>query len=151
VLFLSSACDSGSSPAEDASDLEEAGEPSDETDAGADASTASDAGLDTGSVETVCEVTPPTSCPTPPVYYEDITPILMERCHSCHDGKGEQWPLTSYSHVTGWFNEIRAAMVTCSMPPSNAGISVPAAEREKILTWILCRMPQRGDAGASGH
>jgi hypothetical protein len=155
TLFLASACDSGSSPSDDAGELEEAGEPADEADAGEDASTsdassASDAGLD-AAPEPVCDVVPPTSCPTPPVYYEDISPILMERCLSCHDGKGEQWPLTSYSHVTGWYNEIRAAMVTCSMPPADAGISMPAAEREKILTWILCRMPQRGDAGAGGH
>jgi hypothetical protein len=105
---------------------------------------------DSGPVETKCEVTPPTACPEPPVYYEDITPILKERCHSCHDGKGEQWPLTTYGHVTGWTNEIRAAMVSCDMPPADAGIVMPADEREKILTWILCKLPQRGDAGTGG-
>ena len=151
MLVLASACDSGSSSKEDSGELEEAGEPADETDAGKDASTASDAGPDDAFVEPVCEVTPPTSCPTPPVYYEDIAPIIMERCHSCHDGKGEEWPLTTYGHVTAWFNEIRAAMITCSMPPPDAGISMPAEEREKILTWIVCRMPQRGDAGAGAH
>jgi hypothetical protein len=154
------ACDSSTSPDastppdEAAQEPAEAGEPADgaSSEDDEDAAPPPDAGpVDAGPIEPACEVTLPTSCPTPPVYYEDIAPIIMNRCLSCHDGKGEQWALTSYSHVTAWHNEIGGAMATCSMPPSDAGIDMPAAEREQILTWLVCKMPMRGDAGTGFH
>jgi hypothetical protein len=155
ALLLLCACDEGDPGEPDASDERDASsnDAGARSDAGAE-DAAKDGGPapeDSGPVETPCEVTPPTGCPNPPVYYEDITPILKERCLGCHDGKGEEWPLTSYGHAAGWTNEIRAAMNSCDMPPKDAGIVMPAEEREKILTWIVCKLPQRGDAGAGGH
>jgi hypothetical protein len=47
--------------------------------------------------------------------------------------------------------EIRAAMIACDMPPKDSGLSMPTEEREQILTWLFCKLPQRGDAGAGGH
>ena len=145
ALLLLCACDDGAAGEADAGEDDAATE----QDGAADDAGAS---KDRGPVAQTCEVTAPTSCPEPPVYYEDITPIIKQRCYSCHDGKGAQWGLTSYSHVADWSNELRSAMASCVMPPPEAGITMPAAEREKILTWLVCKMPQREAAAASdGH
>ena len=91
----------------------------------------------------VCDVTLPTSCPDPaPHYAADVEPILKQRCWSCHDGKGEQWPLTTYSHVADWALEIRAQISKCTMPPPDSGITVPNEERETILAWLRCGFPK---------
>jgi uncharacterized membrane protein len=116
----------------------------DSDDAGAgtgdDASGPTDAGVDAAAE---CTVTAPAQCPDPPVRYEDVVPIFMERCVGCHAGMpGGPWALTDYGHVTAWFNEIRAAMLSCAMPPADAGIAMPDAEREEILTWIRCGFPR---------
>lgn len=100
-------------------------------------------GVDAGPIE--CNVTAPTECIEPaPTYETDIKPILQARCVSCHYGmEGGPWPLTEYSHVTDWSGDIRARMLTCGMPPPDAGIEMPTAEREKILMWIRCGAPEQ--------
>lgn len=98
--------------------------------------------LDGGAPET-CDVMAPTACPDPPPRYADVQPIFQERCIGCHSGMPDgPWPLTSYAHVASWFGEIRGVMLTCAMPPADAGISMPTEEREEILTWIRCGFPQ---------
>jgi hypothetical protein len=89
-----------------------------------------------------CPLTPPTSCPDPKPHYSDIEPIFQEHCFACHDGTGEQWGLTSYEHVADWFNEIRAQMIACTMPPLDSGITMPASDRMKIVQWIRCGYPE---------
>jgi hypothetical protein len=88
-----------------------------------------------------CDVVPPTKCVEPAPTFADVQPIIEDRCLSCHDGKGEQWPLTSYSHVASWSIQIRDAMIRCAMPPADAGITMPTAEREQLLHWIRCGFP----------
>lgn len=87
-----------------------------------------------------CDVTPPTRCSEPaPSYADDVRPIIAARCLGCHDGKGEQWPLTTESHVASWFIQIRDAMIRCQMPPADSGITMPTEERETILHWLRCQ------------
>ena len=89
-----------------------------------------------------CNVEAPTACTDPNLGYDEIEPIIRARCVECHDGSGEQWMLTSYSHVADWFDLIRSMMLTCSMPPADSGISMPTAERELLLHWIRCGFPR---------
>lgn len=109
--------------------------------AAADGSRASDGGVD-GAVAD-CTVTPPSQCPDPPVHYGDVEPIFVERCVPCHDGTpGGPWGLLSYSHAASWYNEIQDVMLNCEMPPTDAGIAMTDGEREEILGWIRCGVPQ---------
>ena len=128
---------------------DESGRPSDasaEGDATADA-----AGLDAsvgGGVDAApepereCNIVAPTACEQPEPTYANVQPIFEERCIGCHSGEpGGPWPLTSYPHVAGWFAEIRAAMLTCAMPPADSGVSMPDAERDQVLAWLRCGYP----------
>ena len=92
-----------------------------------------------GAAAVDCDVVAPTQCPNPAPTFADIQPILQERCVGCHAGIPDgPWPLTTYTHVASWAGEIRAAMLNCLMPPADAGIEMPTAERELILLWIRC-------------
>lgn len=111
-------------------------------DAGQDASV--DAGQD-GSVPTpfVCNATAPTSCPTPMPRYADIAPIIDARCAGCHGANwAGPWPLTEYRHVKDWADGIRGHMLACTMPPRDSGYMIQDDERQKILTWIRCGLPE---------
>jgi hypothetical protein len=90
----------------------------------------------------VCDVDPPTQCTDPMPTYADVAPIFQQRCLGCHDGRGDEWPLTSYGHVADWFIQIRDAMNRCAMPPPDSGITMPTAERELILLWLRCGFPR---------
>ena len=91
----------------------------------------------------VCDTVLPTSCPTPPVTYEQhVKPIIEARCLSCHDGNGEEWPLTDYPHVADWVSEVRAVIADCSMPPPEERIEMPTSERQVILDWVRCGAPE---------
>jgi hypothetical protein len=89
-----------------------------------------------------CDATAPLTCPDPMPHYADVAQIFAERCISCHNGAGEEWPLTSYEHVADWYGEIRAQMLACSMPPVYANIAMPLEERQTILDWIRCGFPK---------
>ncbi len=89
-----------------------------------------------------CKATAPRACPEPAPHWKDVYPIFMRRCIGCHNGAGEEWPLSSYEHVADWYGEIRAQMLACTMPPLDAGIDMPVAERQTILSWIRCGFPK---------
>lgn len=93
---------------------------------------------DGGEPAPACTVKAPTKCTDPNIRYADVQPIIKARCLSCHDGKGEEWGLTSYSHVASWFAEVNGVMKSCTMPPPASGLKMPNAEREKLLLWIVC-------------
>jgi len=96
-----------------------------------------DAAADAGAF--VCNVTPPTSCPDPPLHYPDVAPIFQERCVTCHYGApGGPWPLLQYEHVAAWYDVIQGNMLDCSMPPPESLTPMTNEERVAILTWILC-------------
>jgi len=84
-----------------------------------------------------CDVVAPTSCPEEPPY-ADVQAIVEKRCVGCHNGKGDEWALTSQAHVAIWYIEIRAAMSRCTMPPPASGLTMPTEERELILQWLRC-------------
>lgn len=91
-----------------------------------------------------CEIAAPTACPSPaPSYRTDVEPIVRARCVSCHYGQvGGPWPLNSYDHVSDWRDTIRSAMLDCSMPPPEDGLTMSERERVTILEWIRCGMPR---------
>jgi len=107
-----------------------------------------DAGGDTGKIAcTMIEA--PTSCPNPPVTYGKVEPIFLARCVSlCHGGKtidpatdAAIWAFTDYAHVVSWQDTVRPAVLTCSMPPVDAGVPITVEERRAILDWIRCGAP----------
>ena len=89
-----------------------------------------------------CKVSAPTTCPQPALRYSDVQPIFQQRCVGCHSGLTEQWPLTDYPHVASWYDIIPAQLLSCTMPPPDAGVPITNAERMKILTWLHCGFPQ---------
>jgi hypothetical protein len=93
-------------------------------------------------VAPACTVTAPTSCSDPDLDYSDVEPIFIEKCQTCHDGKGDEWPLNQYGHVADWADQIRGQMVSCAMPPTDSCISMSNEERERILVWIRCGYPE---------
>jgi hypothetical protein len=143
--------DAGSAPIDGGTDAEADAAIDAETDAAMDAATdaapdgATDAAMDAVDADAtpfVCDVTAPRACPDPAPRYADVEPIFAEHCIPCHDGLGAHWPLTSYEHVTDWYDTIRAMMLSCRMPPVDAGTSMQTSERELILTWIRCDYPE---------
>jgi hypothetical protein len=98
-------------------------------------------GPDGGVAIEPCKVSAPTSCPAPALHYKDVQPIFEKRCYACHSGNTEQWPLTDYGHVASWFDIIPPALLTCEMPPADAGVPITNAERTTILTWLHCGFP----------
>jgi hypothetical protein len=89
-----------------------------------------------------CTITAPTSCPEPWPVYADIEPVLAEHCLTCHRGLPEgPWPLTTYSHVAAWRDELRAELLTCGMPPPEEAPPLPESDSLLLLTWIRCGMP----------
>jgi hypothetical protein len=102
-----------------------------------------DAGSGRGAEPTECNVTAPTSCPEPAPRYADIGPIIQSRCVICHVGsRGGPWALVSYQHVADWHDLIRGVMLSCAMPPPDAGVPMTVEEREVILTWLRCGHPR---------
>ena len=89
----------------------------------------------------VCDIQAPTECVEPSPTYADVEPIFASRCVVCHGANPGAWPLNSYGHVASWRDTIRAALLTCAMPPAEAQMSLPKEESLLILHWIRCGMP----------
>jgi hypothetical protein len=128
----------------------------DSTEAADDDAPASDAGGADGSVDppedgsveetssiACVNVPAPTSCPEPPVRFGDISGIIGQRCATpCHNGTPNgPWALFDYGHVKDWSDLIRAALLSCTMPPLDGGVAITAEEKTAILTWLRCGGP----------
>lgn len=88
-------------------------------------------------------VVAPTACPDPAPKYADVAPVFAAKCATCHSGAADgPWPLADYDHVASWQGEIRSQLLSCSMPPPDAGASITDEERMLILTWLRCGAPQ---------
>jgi hypothetical protein len=113
--------------------------PVQQTDAPNDAAANEDA-----PVTPACTVTAPTACPNPPVRYADVVPVFKRCADACHDGKvvGGPWPLIDYEHVADWYDAVRDQILTCAMPPADAGITLTDDERMLILNWVVCGVPK---------
>lgn len=89
-----------------------------------------------------CAIEAPTACPDPAPTYAEVEPIFAARCVVCHGGTpGGPWPLNTYGHVATWRDTIRAALLTCAMPPAGADVSIDPNESELVLAWLRCGMP----------
>jgi len=130
----------GDAAGSDADAIPDAGSDDAADDASADGD--SDAGSDAG--ELACA--PPAShvCPSPPPSFaNDILPIVVQRCDGCHDPNAPSgpWPFQGYDDVAGWATLIQPDLMDCTMPPPDSGVTLPAAERFLILSWIDCGIP----------
>lgn len=97
-----------------------------------------------------CDVEAPTACPDDAPSYADVQPIFEERCTICH-GTGENnqcptpgqcWSLEDRGHIADWSNEVRSAILTCTMPLVGSGITMTNTERREILDWLRCGAPE---------
>jgi hypothetical protein len=85
----------------------------------------------------------PASCPASmPSYQTDIAPLLQNRCVPCHNPSGIESakPLNSYSAVYGLRSTVLTQVYGCQMPPTGAQ-PLDAAERQELLTWLVCQAP----------
>jgi len=106
-------------------------------------SSALDAGTVDAHVEPACGVEAPTSCTNAALRFQDVQPILSQRCQACHSAAaGISWPLEQYSHVKDWADDVRTDLVNCTMPPPDAGIVMTLEERMTVLTWLRCGHPE---------
>ncbi|MBK7863914.1 MAG: hypothetical protein IPJ65_35960 [Archangiaceae bacterium] len=97
--------------------------------------------VDGGMLE--CTVTAPTSCTQAGLRYADVKPIFEAQCTTCHAGNpGGSWPLTDYQSIADWKDDVRGDLLNCSMPPYDGGVPMPTAQRQTLLEWIRCDMPQ---------
>ena len=90
----------------------------------------------------VCSVQAPTACAEPAPAYADVAPIFEQNCVVCHSGQAGNWPLSTYSHVASWADEIRGVLLQCAMPPPDSGLRIEDAERDLLLAWIRCGLPR---------
>lgn len=90
-----------------------------------------------------------TTCPaTPPSWQNDVQPLIVTYCLTCHSDGGVAPSTFDYTSYQGVFKN-RAEMLTqiyqCLMPL--AGASPPAAqpdptERQTLVSWLVCGAPE---------
>jgi len=89
-------------------------------------------------------------------YTNDIAPILIDNCVSCHhDGAIAPWSMSSHGMIRGWSPMIREVLMTRRMPPGQidmhvgkpiAGVAgLTAKERQQLVHWIDAGSPIDGD------
>ena len=89
-------------------------------------------------------------------YTNDIAPILIDNCVSCHhDGAIAPWSMSSHAMIRGWSPMIREVLMTRRMPPGQidmhvgkpiAGVAgLTAKERQQLVHWIDAGSPVDGD------
>jgi peroxiredoxin len=79
-------------------------------------------------------------------YTKDVTPILKQKCVSCHQQGGiAPWAMSDYQTVVGWSSMIKNVVHTKRMPPWHADpnignfsndLSLSDAEIETLMSWI---------------
>ena len=139
LLLLAAAC--GGSDPDDASDTTEA--------ATTEAVTTTDAAPTTDAASTT------DAAPVGPTYYQDIAPVLSERCGACHVAGGvAPFALSTYEQAEMFAPALRVSVELETMPPWPPGgatpellydRSLPEAERELLLAWVDAGAPE-GDA-----
>lgn len=88
-----------------------------------------------------------------PISYRDqVAPILVRRCRSCHRPGGvAPWSMTDHATVQGWSPMIREVLRTRRMPPWQADrrfgrfrndLSLPPDERRALVAWIEAGAPR---------
>ena len=89
-------------------------------------------------------------------YAEDVAPILMDKCVSCHQQGGiGSWAMSDYNMVRGFSLMIREVVRTKRMPPWHADPesghwsndrSLTTEEVQTLVSWIEAGAPKTGDA-----
>lgn len=89
-------------------------------------------------------------------YTNDIAPIIVENCASCHrEGGIAPFALDSHAMVQGWSPMIREVVMTKRMPPGQLdphvgdfrnSYVVPFDDQRKLLDWIAAGSPKDGAA-----
>lgn len=89
-------------------------------------------------------------------YTNDIAPIIVENCASCHrEGGIAPFALDSHAMVQGWSPMIREVVMTKRMPPGQLdphvgdfrnSYVVPFEDQRKLLDWIAAGSPKDGAA-----
>ena len=97
----------------------------------------------------------------PPVYEEDIAPIIEENCASCHRESGiAPFAMDSYSMIRGWSPMIREVVMTKRMPPGQIDPHIGSfendmlladSEQQTLLHWIEAGAPRDGTADPLAH
>jgi len=106
------------------------------------AASCSDAGKGRDSMPRECHAERVTECPEPAPVFADVAPIFRNVCASCHALPGGPWPLEDHTDIADWQDVIRDDLLTCAMPPPDAGVSLRDQDRQLILTWIRCGSPE---------
>ena len=89
-------------------------------------------------------------------YTNDIVPILVDNCVSCHhDGAIAPWSMSSHAMIRGWSPMMREVLMTRRMPPGQIDMHVgkPIAgvaglsdkEKQLLVHWIDAGSPIDGD------
>ncbi len=89
-----------------------------------------------------------TTCPaTPPSWQNDVQPLIVTYCLTCHSDGGVAPATFDYTSYTGVYRN-RAEMLTqiyqCLMPLVDAAPPAPqpsSAERQTIVSWLVCGAP----------
>jgi len=89
-----------------------------------------------------CRATRVNECPDPAPSYADVAPIFRDVCRDCHALPGGPWPLSSYSAIADWKDVVRDELLTCAMPPADGGVTLRDDDRQLILAWIRCGVPE---------
>src|SRR3954454_11916414 len=91
-------------------------------------------------------------CAAPPSYRQEVSPILDAHCNNCHSATvdGGPWPLGGYENVHHWKELMVIDLLGCDipeiakghlMPPIDAGTPLPQAQRDVVVSWLLCDAP----------
>jgi hypothetical protein len=85
------------------------------------------------------------SCPSPPPSWSgEVRGIVAAVCGNCHaDGGVEQsaFDFSTYQKVAGNQEAMLLQLSSCAMPPADAGVLLPSADRQTLLAWLVCNAP----------
>jgi hypothetical protein len=89
---------------------------------------------------------------TAPDYAEDVAPIIVEQCASCHrEGGIGPFSMDSHLMLKGWSPMIREVLLTKRMPPTQVDPDIghflnarylPTDQLEKLVAWIDAGSPR---------
>jgi hypothetical protein len=86
----------------------------------------------------------PASCPMPiPSWSSEVSEIFTTGCAPCHLPGGVEdsaEDFSTYAGVSRVAGTIEGQIVSCAMPPSDAG-ALSAADRTTLLAWFACSAP----------
>lgn len=87
------------------------------------------------------------------VFYEDVVPILQNKCMTCHTpGGGAPWVMDSYDKVVGWGKMMKEVVMIKRMPPWHADpyyrsleddLSLTPEETKKLIHWVNEGFPRK--------